>query len=204
MSLGTGVFLASLVLSATFLFYVTRDRWRWKRIALYAILGSMGLIGVTAAGFWGYLRWQDRPYAVQELDGFRLGMTEDDVRFFKGKPDEVESDGDWVYKVENRAAGREVASRIAFEGGKVSSVIVASSQRYVLPMLFGLSSSPTTQQVIEKLGPPQSVLSNKDGTGRILSYPQWNLSFGFDRDNLVMLGIRSDGKSFRFAEAGEK
>ncbi len=199
MSLGTGVFLASLVLSATFLFYVTRDRWRWKRIVLFGILGSTSLVGVTAAGLWGYLRWQDRPYAVQELKGFRLGMTEDDVRFYRGKPDELSRDGDWTYMRDKGAAGRELATSISFEAGRLNSILVLGRGN-AGPSLFGLPLEPTTRDVLEKLGPPTTTLSSKDGTGRILCYPRWNLSFGFERDNLVAIGVRADGKSFRFSD----
>jgi hypothetical protein len=49
MTVGMGIFLASLVLGATALFSITKDRWNWPKIVGRIALGLVGLIAVGAA-----------------------------------------------------------------------------------------------------------------------------------------------------------
>jgi hypothetical protein len=59
MTLGTGIFLASLVLGSILLFGLTKDRWNWAKILRRFAFGSLGL---TAVGIVTILAWK----AVQD------------------------------------------------------------------------------------------------------------------------------------------
>ena len=84
MSIGTGIFLSSLVIAMLLLFLRTRDRWNWKRFAIRstAVLGAVFLVG--GGLIYSYSLWQSRPKKQDEFWDVKLGDTEQDVIFKKG------------------------------------------------------------------------------------------------------------------------
>ena len=89
MTLGTGLFLSSLVLALVILYAVTKDRWSWRRIfnrISFVVLGLIAL-GLGAWGVTYYLEQQPISISRQtEYAGIRLGMKQDEVRYIKGNP----------------------------------------------------------------------------------------------------------------------
>ena len=71
MTLGSGVFLSSLVLGTVVLYLFTRDRWSWRRIGGVTAAGASALILVAA----GVTSWND---ARQERDA--AGQVEENRR----------------------------------------------------------------------------------------------------------------------------
>jgi hypothetical protein len=55
MTIGTGIFLASIVLGAVGLFGITKDRWNWPRLLKRVVLGSICLIAIVAGGFYVWM-----------------------------------------------------------------------------------------------------------------------------------------------------
>lgn len=53
MTLGTGIFLSSVFLGLILLFWVTKDRWRWPRIA-YWFAGSVAAIIAAVFAYQNY------------------------------------------------------------------------------------------------------------------------------------------------------
>jgi len=51
-TLGTGIFLSSLLLGTILLFWITKDRWRWPRIIYWLAGGLAAIIGGLA--FYNY------------------------------------------------------------------------------------------------------------------------------------------------------
>lgn len=109
MTVGTGIFLASVVLGGVVLFIATKDRWNWKKIILWP-LGVLLVLGVLGGGgTYLYLEWPLWGAQVQTTYwGISLGDSGGDVRFQKGKPEaEVHSvfafarkvDLYWLYTV---------------------------------------------------------------------------------------------------------
>jgi len=201
MTLGTGVFLAAVLLSATWLYIATRDRWRWRRIVTVLISGTLGMAASVALGIWGYTEWRDRPYPMNELNGIRLGMTEQDVRFYKGAPSSSSKDK-WTYEVRDYKGDPELSYVVNFEDGKVQSVWAVGQQGRV-PGVFGLPRYMATADLIEKLGQPDSTSISSDGAVRTLYYDKYNLTFGFGGDRLNALGIRADKPAFQYNDASD-
>lgn len=71
MTLGSGVFLSSLVLGTVVLYLFTRDRWSWRRIGCVTAAGASALILAAA----GATSWND---ARQERDS--AGQVEENRR----------------------------------------------------------------------------------------------------------------------------
>lgn len=86
MTVGDGLFAASIVLALVALFIATKDRWMWKVIALWlvALLIAFGLLGGLAV--WGWKTYEDRPTVQTTYEGVALGISIQDVRFLKGSP----------------------------------------------------------------------------------------------------------------------
>jgi len=84
--LGLSILLSTFLLSLVALFIATRDRWNWKKIALWLTIGPLALvlvIGILAGIFW-YVG--NLPKAQTEFWEIVLDSTKDDVRFLKGNP----------------------------------------------------------------------------------------------------------------------
>src|SRR5215471_21450216 len=96
MSLGTSIFLSSLVLAFVALFIATKDRWSWKKIILWPFAGLI----LIASGSWVYSTIEARPKIQTSFWDIPLGATEGDVKFLKGAPDAMSKTKDkdtWEY-----------------------------------------------------------------------------------------------------------
>ena len=93
MTLGTGIFLAAIVMSLTALFIATKDRWNWKKILLW----PLGICVAGGLAMWGYIEYDNRADEARAIEkkgptvqssfwDIPLGATQDDVFFKKGKP----------------------------------------------------------------------------------------------------------------------
>ena len=85
MSLGTAIFLASLLISLVVLYTRTKDRWNWKKIFKtfsFILVGIPSLIGIIV---WCANYYNDLPKVVNELQGIKLGYKKSDVVFKLGK-----------------------------------------------------------------------------------------------------------------------
>src|SRR5437762_2426291 len=89
MSVGTGIFLAAVILSAVYLYGITRDRWRWGKIIRRGVVGvgcAAVLVGVGVAAVTGYGWIAARPKPQTEYAEIRLGMSMADVKYARGYP----------------------------------------------------------------------------------------------------------------------
>lgn len=193
MTLGTGVLLSSLVLGLVWLYVVTRDRWKWKKIVLRSLAFAVGLALITGAGTYAYITYQDRPQVADSLWDIRLGITRSDVKFAKGEPSSAEKDNPsikdstWFYKANDVAYG------IYFKDDKVARV-AAIGKRSSLPSLPGLTLYETLDTITEKLGAPAYISRSKNELKRIYSFPKFNLALGIERGevNMVVVGVTDD------------
>jgi hypothetical protein len=90
MSLGTGIFLASIFLGLVYLFINTKDRWNWKKIILFTIGGIVALLAALWVGSKIYDFFDkpssqavgsDKPFLVQGFQGIILGEKLSEVEF---------------------------------------------------------------------------------------------------------------------------
>ncbi len=85
MSLGTGIFLSSLILGLILIFWITKDRVRWGR----SFLWFFGGIVVISCAAYLYSNYQPPPTKQFEYADLRLGMSQQEVRYVKGSPTAV-------------------------------------------------------------------------------------------------------------------
>jgi hypothetical protein len=92
MSVGLAIFLSSVVLSLVILYGITKDRWRWRRIARRGLTLVTLVVLASVAVMGGLYFWNQLPatvYPQTEYAGLRLGIGPDEVMYIKGYPPEV-------------------------------------------------------------------------------------------------------------------
>lgn len=86
MEIGTGFFLAAIILGTVWLYVATRDRWNWKKLLLWPLAAVLVLSAIGGAGIYVKDWFEDRPRQELALWGIRLGASPADVKFAKGIP----------------------------------------------------------------------------------------------------------------------
>lgn len=129
MTLGTGIFLAAIVMSLTVLFIATKDRWNWKKILLW----PLGICVAGGLAMWGYIEYQKRfpakpePTVHNSFWDIPLGATPDDVVFKKGKPTQKKT-GDGLFskmtELPNRSFDAEGARRAGYSDEEIADYLV--------------------------------------------------------------------------------
>jgi hypothetical protein len=196
MDIGTGLFLGLLSIGLVWLYVSTRERWRWKRIALWLV----GIPLVLGLGFGGWLWYQEhresQPRLETEFWELRPGMTADEVLFRKGEPTRKPEWG-WLYE-----AGALWYS-VAIRNGKVRAIeaSVRGDSTYALPSLQGIGSYSSQEDIEKKFGPPEYVSVYKDKTNRRLSYTRYGVFFSLAMNRVVGLGVTDPkGDPARYGE----
>jgi hypothetical protein len=87
MSLGLSIFLSALVFAVIYLYRLTRDRWNWRKIVKRLSLGILLFVLLIAFAVTGFYFWSAWIPKQAEYAGLRLGMTMDEVKYIKQKPD---------------------------------------------------------------------------------------------------------------------
>src|SRR5262249_45980110 len=83
---------------------------------------------------------------------------------------------------------------VAFKDKKVDEIRVFCAWAYdghsnSYYKLQGLDCTSTYQQVLDKFGQPSFVSTDKDQEMRILSYPRYNVFFGFKTARVIAFGV---------------
>jgi hypothetical protein len=190
MTLGDGIFASALVLSIVGLYIATRDRWRWRRIAKWAVGVPVVLVTLLGAGGWAFKAFEARPRTQSSFGSISLRMSEGDVRFAMGEPAQSR-DGRWVYYAGSGSAKAESAGYVVrFKDGKVRYVAYTSTpEQIVTPYLLGFTIGSPYDHVVEELGAPDHVSTSTDGLRRMVSYKRFNTFFAFQRAQVTDLGV---------------
>lgn len=189
MSIGDAIFLSSLLLSVVGLYAATKDRWKWKRIAKWAIAAPAASALVLWAGIFVYFKMEQRPVLQTEFEGIRLGATESDVRFLKGAPVAVnDSDNEyWAYSAD---PDERAFLLVRLRDGKVRYVVYTETTREGhRPNLLGFTIGSEYAAVINKLGEPSHVSTSKDDLSRVASFANYNVFFQFRKGRVTEYGI---------------
>ena len=207
MSVGDAIFLSSLLLSVVGLYAATKDRWNWKRITKWALATPILLIFVLWGGIWTYSKIQDRPVKQTEFEGLRLGASESDVLFLKGKPDVNRVNEQWVYFADPRSTHPEHALLVVgFRDGKVRYVTYWDSEwQRSRPYLLGFTIGSDYTSVIDKLGEPSNVSTSSNGLIRLASFAKFNSVFEFQKGRVTRFGVfDSNTGPLRFVDEAER
>ena len=205
MSLGDGILYSTiLILLAAGIYQVTTFK-KWKLVGkVFAVLVLIGV--VVAAGFWGWIRYQDRPQISTELAGIQLGMSQLDVRLVLGEPDEnlppnpfldlipdsPPYESSWYY-VPKFDGGRTLL--ISFVGDSAeNSTASFICQRYGSGVVAGVSRFYSEQMIIDKLGEPTHISIHYKGTSKYISYEQWKAAFEIEQKRVRKICVTESGK----------
>jgi hypothetical protein len=211
MSIGWGIFLSSLILSAVILYGVTKDRWNWRKTARTVGLGVVSVL-VLAIGTWGVIYvWDQLPVSVSkqtQYAGLRIGMPQDEVMYIKGYPPtvfgEAENEG-WQPLIETKKLeqGKKVQDYrewsyeisggridVEFDADKKAIIVIScySSDRLRrCPSIGGISDGNTEQEVTHKLGKADS--ARIEGVTKSLYYKKLGIYFVLAQEQVYTLGV---------------
>ena len=198
MTVGDGIFWSTVLILLATGVYVLSVKRQWKTFG--KVLGVLTLaIAVIGGGVWGYVRWDSRPYVVEEYRDIKLGMSRVEATLIKGAPysglggeisevEEGESEDRTLYSLSlyfdyfDNGDNYVVAvlwgtSEATLEVGRVCRVGGYAD-------LLGFGPYSSEEQVIEKLGTPSSVSINSDGLSKWVNYDQWNVAYNIRAGNV--------------------
>ena len=194
MSLGTSIFLSSLVLAIVSLYITTKDRWNWKKIILWPILSLFGLalLVVIWISVPTSVSVEFKPEVQTSFWGISLNATKDDVTFLKGKPSNVEK-GNWEWWLyEERSALYQDTDTygVVFKGDRLRLVYYDGTNYSSAPLLQGKSwVQRGAEDVTEKFGTPSHVSKSQDGLVRVYCYSSYNTFFVLEKNKVSSYGL---------------
>ncbi len=181
MGLGAGILLSAMVIGLVLLYGQTRDRWRWKKVFLTALVVTV----IVACVAWAYSEYENRITAQSEFLSISLGSKVSDVRFIKGNPDMASMDGGvWIFNDSKKKA----ELLVLFRDTVVKAVLYIGDCFYCNQM-FGLGIGASYEKVKEKVGEPTSVSISPDQLKRLASFEKWNVVFILKENKVINFGI---------------
>lgn len=189
MTIGTGIFLSSLMLSLVALFVTTKDRWDWKKISIWIGVSAFGVPALLGTTWFAYTEYKQRLQPQTEFWGVPLGATEGEVKLLKGTPMLINDHGTWLYDSEGEGQGQEGPYGIRFKDGKVWWIAYLREKTAYSPGLVGVDSNANYKKIVQLLGEPSYISISEDETSRALSYKKLNVFFKLTKDQIETLGI---------------
>lgn len=196
MTLGTGIFLSTLIVSVLALYGMTKERWMWKKIVVRTVLTLILLIATISGGIHGLKLYQNRATPQTEISGIKLSNTKSDIRFIKGAPD-IEKDNIWAYR---EGIDNEYKLLVTFHEDTIRAVIYVGDCSYCNE-ISGLGIGDSYEEVIEKFGDPSNLSVSQDKLERLASFEKYNVFFTFRENQIFEFGIfNKEYGDFKFKE----
>jgi hypothetical protein len=210
MTLGDGILWSTVLILLAAGIYLLSIKKKWKTFG--KVLGVLILIGAAiGGGIWGWMKYQDRPVIVDELNSVRIGMSRLDLKLLKGEPDndpEPRPQGDsgistltWLYDDDEYGSQLWVILAGSEEKGYSAFRICQKGGYY---NLLGIRENQSEQAVIDKLGEPTSTSIEASGLKKFINYEPWNVSYQIKKGKVTFLCISMLGKMTFDNEYGEK
>jgi hypothetical protein len=184
MTLGTAIFLSSVVLGIVILFISTKDRWNWKKIILWPILVVVSISILLGVGYYIYQSISNRPKPQTTFLGISLDSTKGDIKFLKGEPIKGSDDKFWSYSTEQGKS----SFFIIFKDSKIW-VIGYDGEILYGNSLQGVYIGASYDEIIKKFGQPSFVSISEEELERILSYDKYNVFFVLKENRVISYGI---------------
>ena len=194
MTLGTGIFLSSIIIGLIILFSLTRDHWNWKKISKIAGIALVSIItGLVILFFFVSQSEKFHPQKITSFYGVNLRSSPDDVLFSKGEPDYKKDSNLWSYYVDS--CGERIGQlNLHFENNKVDAIT------FVLTKLGGFEPSleknmnylkcGSTLESIERFFGKTNIISKSpNGLSRTFWYDKYNVAFTFRKGVVSSYGI---------------
>ena len=207
MTLGDGIFYATLLVVVAVAIHQISVRHKWKLVGKLA--GGLALLGGLAGGVaWLWDQRQSDPAVPRAFMGVQLGMTPVEVTLAIGEPDEKLNDDEkqtkekkdeqrksepmYLYGKADQASTF-VRFYDAKEGGepKVEWICRFNGNERLLG--FG-SPDSTETEISQKLGQPSDVSIQKDGLRKTLTYSKWKVAYEFQRGHVVVACLTDNPK----------
>jgi hypothetical protein len=214
MSVGLGIFLASVVIALVVLYGITKDRWSWRQIARLCALIIAALVVLAGAVIGGVYFWSRLPAITSpqtEYAGIRLGVGPDEVLYIKGYPEEVLGEmigGEWpgfklVIVTKDLEKGKDVHDyqdwiyegslnriEVTLNAEKTAVAVIncySNDSQRRCPSILGVTDGDSEQEVIRKLGAPGT--SQITGVTKFISYPNAGIHLWLTKERVYLLGI---------------
>ena len=173
MTIGTAIFLSTLLIFIAAMYYLTRDKVKWKKVIL--VLASVA--GLLAAGVAGYTYYKNIPKKINSLDGIALGQTSNQVTLLKGEPNSVKDSGDgkrtYVYSFDDSAVTP--AYRVRFNSlGNVDLIAAFYNNPANWLEVNGIWIGMNYENVLKRLGEADEI--EKEGEITTCDYFSLNMS----------------------------
>jgi hypothetical protein len=215
MSIGTAIFLSSIVLGLIALYATTKDRWRWGLFAKRVALGLVSVFAITAFAWLGFYLWERFPMTAArqtEYSRIKIGTSPSEVNYIKGPPTivygEMSKDADWkgwqqIIEVKNIEKGKSVMdfsdwgwnegkSRIdiTFDPDRTKVIAIqcySADKASRCPPIAGIADGSKEEEVLTRFGPPDE--AKITGTTKRMSYQKLGAYFSLEQQTVYMLGI---------------
>ncbi len=200
MPIGVGILLSTIVI-VVFASIVFISRYRvWKTVGkVFSVLIGIGLL--IALSVWIYFQYTERAIIITNINGIYLGMPEVEVTLAKGKPGTAS-----ILESILNGFKRPMlygSTTIGVEGPSEDKLAVKYVCQYEYDIhIMGFKKHTTEQEIIKKLGNSNNMSINKDGTRKILNYPEYNVSFTLEKNTVISACMT--GYPFTFIEEFSK
>jgi len=187
MTIGTGIFLSSVVLSLVIIFISTKDRWNWKRIILWPTIVLLILAVLGGIGAYVYSNISKRPHIADSFWDISLNKKMADIKFLKGEPTRIDKDN-WFYEFkESNVADSDYTYGVAFRGDKIRSVLYFGPSSFYDPQLQDIKLNDPVEKIESKFGKPSHVSISKDQLMRMYSYSNYHVCFLLGQGKFLIL-----------------
>jgi hypothetical protein len=169
MSIGLGIFLASLYLGTIYLYVQTRDQWNWSRmVARTAFLAAGALVGgaLIYGGSIAYAKWEARARTVSAIGPVAIGEPMADVAFKLGKFEQAKVPGASKYPDERLYSHETLPISLNVSQGRVMYAIYhcRDKDRDLYGSFNGIRCGDDGNAVMKAFGDKVRVLCRKDPT----------------------------------------
>ena len=208
--LNTSILFSFLLIASSFGFFKLYRTWSsflvnkyWKvlKVLISLVLIMLILIGAFGAyiNFNSYII-KEKLRVFNEVSGIKLGITEDDLIFVKGKPKKTEKNESITYLVFDDNLAVEVDS------GKVVRIDIDCLQlRYSYEFMFGgVSCGSNLDTVIANFGQSDNISTLSDKTSRVYSYLKYSIAFVLSKSSVTHIIIFDANKYIKGLEFSEK
>lgn len=150
------------------------------------LIAALLLLSMLICIFATYINFQDywnkeRLRVFNEANGVKLGISDDDLIFSKGKPKKTLVVGNETF------LQFEDGLVVVTENSKVIRVeISCGALKYSYGLTFGgVSCYSSLDTLIDRFGEPNSISSKTDKTSRIYNYPKFNIAFELSKSSIT-------------------
>ncbi len=217
MSLGTGIFLSTLVIALVALYGITKDRWNWRRFVKRSVFVCFGMVllgGMAGGAVYFYRQLPTVVGRQTEYAGLRLGMSRDEVLYVNGYPPSVladDLDPAWtgfyvVVETSKLEKGKTIHDysrwsyagynhniNVAFNDAKTVAAIHCFSKDELrrCPAIAGIADGDYEPEVLRAFG--NNPVAKITGTTKSLTYPEIGVRLHLAKQRVYALEVSSPG-----------